>query len=167
MLPNREKSTISSVRLSSKGEHALFIDTYPEPCVKVCRVLDSRLVAQCFLHCIPEMLEVVPKLNVIVVVGKESKKLFVLALCDHERRCAYDSYIDRLHEILSVKSASHDNISFELCDNTKEKMKSMAKSQQTKHISLTERQQSYIYANGRRKDGGRNNSNTSSSCTIL
>jgi len=135
--------------------------------VKVCRVKDSRLVAQCFLHCIPEMLEVVPKLNVIVVVGKESKKLFVLALCDHERQCRYDSCQDRLHDILSVKSGTDDEVSFELCDTTKEKMKSMAKSQQTKHISLTERQQSYIYANGRRKDVEDNHTSTSSSCSIL
>lgn len=165
LLPNRPKSTISSVRLSSKGEHALFIDSSPEPCVKVCRVQDSRLVAQCFLHCVPEILEVVPNLNIIVVIGKESKKLFVLALCDHERLCGYNSYNERLREILSVKSSSENHLSFELCEKSKEKMKSMAKSQQTKHISLTERQQSYIHP--RKKNDGNNNNNTSSSCTIL
>lgn len=110
------------------------------------------------------MLEVVPNLNVIVVVGKDSKKLIVLALCDHERQCRYETSVDRFHEILNVKSNNNnDQTSFELCDQAQEKMKTMAKSQQTKHISLTERQQSYII---RKKDEGEKQ-NTSSSCTIL
>lgn len=138
LLPTSNKSDVTSVRLSSKGEHAIYIDTEPTPCVKVCRVNNSQVIARCFLHCVPEFLEVIPAMNLIVVIGKDNKKLFMLALRDHDREYDYANRADRLALILGVKS-DKDISKIELPEKVREALKESTKSGQIKHLTLNRR----------------------------
>lgn len=135
LLSNEDKiNGISSVRLSSKGEHAVFIARSPTNCVKVFRIRDSQIVARAFLHCVPENLEVVPAINAIVVISK-NKKLFVLTLRDMERKYIFYSREERLTEIISVRSTL-DVTTLEMSVDVREELKKTITNLQIKYINL-------------------------------
>lgn len=82
-------------------------------------------------------------MNLIVVIGKDNKKLFVLALRDHDRKYKYTNMEDRLAQILGVKSM-RDISMFELPEKVKEALKENTKSEQIKHITLNQNERNVI-----------------------
>ena len=138
LLPGREKGEMSSVRLSKNGKHAVFIDSKPSECVKVCRLSDSQIIGKAMLHAIPEIVEVVHSSNVIITIAKD-KNLFILGLKDGKReqltRCRSRS--ERLALILD--SSSEETIigsQLQIPEAVRDFMKEQTKIQQTKTFSL-------------------------------
>lgn len=142
----------------------MFIDTLPAPCVKVCRVSDSQLQARCFLHTMPEFLELIPSLDLIVTVSKDTKKFFFLALRDKNRKYKYTNSAERLAQILGVQS-SRDVTRLELPEKVKEALKETTKSQQIKHINLNLNEDKVTMNGGQQKQ--QQLRVRSSSCVIL
>ncbi|KAL4228047.1 hypothetical protein ACF0H5_013483 [Mactra antiquata] len=162
LLKGKEKGAISSIRLTSKGRHVVFIDTLPAPCVKVCRISDSQLQARCFLHTMPEFLELIPSLDLIVVLSKDTRKFFLLALREQDRKYKYTNHTERLAQILGVQS-SRDVTRLELPEKVREALKESTKTQQIKVINLNLNEDKVTM------NGGQNHSThvKSSSCYIL
>lgn len=149
MLPTSKTDGVSSVRFSSGGRNVAFVDVIPAPCVKVCRVLDNAIVAQIFLHCIPDYIEIVPSLDVMLAVGKEDKKMYILALRT-ERSGDFESKVERLKGILHANGGQSSTPKLELSQKTRESLKQLATDAQIKHMTLTERQASMLQASVRR-----------------
>ena len=138
LLPGRERSEISSVRLSKNGEHAVFIDSKPNECVKVCRLSDSQIIGQAMLHAIPEIVEIVHSTNVIIVIGKD-KNLFFLALKDGDREMLARARtraerLSLIHGHTAGQSSSGKQL--EIPESVREFMKDQTKTQQTKNFTL-------------------------------
>ena len=138
LLPGRERSEISSVRLSKNGEHAVFIDSQPSECVKVCRLGDSQVIGKAMLHAIPEIVEIVHSSNVIITIGKD-KSLFFLCLKDGNREmlARARTRAERLSLILGHGAGqSVSGHQLQIPESVREFMKEQTKAQQTKNFTL-------------------------------
>ena len=138
LLPGRGKADISSVRLSRNGEHAIFIDSKPSDCIKVCRLSDSQIVGVALLHAVPEIVEIVPSSNVIIVIAKD-KNFFILALKDSGRDTLAESKTraERLQLILLDKRGqTHSTEQLQICEKIRDFLKEQTKIQQTKNFTL-------------------------------
>ena len=172
LLPTVDKSTISCIRLSSKGEHAVFIDTNPTDCVKVCRVDNSQIISSCLLHTVPEVVHVFPALNVLVVIGK-NRNLHILALRDCERNYNYRSKIERARSIMGTE-CTNDITNLEVGEKMRELMKENAKVQKMRNLNVDLGIIADVKVNGRQKktavdgkDKGDNANRSSSSCVVV
>lgn len=138
LLPEREKSEISSVRLSKNGEHAVFIDNKPSECVKVCRLSDSQIIGIAMLHAIPEMVEIVHSSNVIITIGKE-KTLFILSIKDDDRGLLAKARTRAERLALILGHSMQESVTgkeIKIPESVREFMKEQTRAQQTKNFTL-------------------------------
>ncbi|KAL3867039.1 hypothetical protein ACJMK2_044276 [Sinanodonta woodiana] len=140
-----KSSNIRSVRLSMKGEHAVWIDTKPLDCVKVCRIKDSEIIATCCLHTVPDVIEVLTPFNTIVVIGRD-RNLYLLSLIETSRKFigSASSKGERLSMILDYMESEEEEDTqrgkeIKIPKSVRDKMKIINKRQQVKTLTLTKK----------------------------
>jgi hypothetical protein len=105
-LQDSKLEKLSCVRLSRNGVHAVWIDTRPTDCVKVCRVADSTVIAACCLHAMPASITFLASADIMVVTSKD-RHVYTLALCDPEYVTlpASEYSEERLHSVVRLVSS--------------------------------------------------------------
>ena len=137
LLSSRRRGDISSVRLSRNGEHAVFIDTKPTDCIKVCKIENTTVIATCNLHCVPEFIELIPSSNVVVTIGKNNS-LFIMALRDGERSSlnATERRDERLTEILGTANGNSRSKKINFPESLQKQLIENTRALQMKNFSL-------------------------------